>query len=68
MTSPDGDVRATGALSEPPSVTVEVVRNFLEAHGATLSAGDRIIAGSIITPLPIAPGEEVTVTFGPLGT
>ncbi len=68
VTTPDGEVRATGRLVEPPSVTVEVVRHFLAAHGAALSPGDRIIAGSIITPLPIAPGEDVTVTFGPLGT
>jgi 2-keto-4-pentenoate hydratase len=66
--SPDGAVRAVGTLAEPPAVTLETVRRFLEAHGATLSAGDRIIAGSIITPMPIAVGEDVTVTFGPLGT
>ena len=65
--SPDGDVRAAGTLAEAPSVTVDVVRSFLETHGATLSPGDRIIAGSIITPLSIAPGDAVTVTFGPLG-
>jgi 2-keto-4-pentenoate hydratase len=65
---PNGDVRAVGTLMEPPSVTVEVVRSFLEAHCALLSEGDRIIAGTIITPLPVAPGEDITVTFGPLGT
>ncbi len=68
VTSSKGEIRAVGILAEAPSVTVETVRRFLEAHGATLSPGDRIIAGSIITPLPIAPGEDVAVTFGPLGS
>jgi len=68
VTSADGHVRATGALAEPPSVTVEVVHRFLETHGAALSAGDRIIAGSLITPMPVAAGDRFEVDFGPLGT
>jgi 2-keto-4-pentenoate hydratase len=62
-----GEERATGALLEDPAAAIRVVREFLGAHGATLSEGDRIIAGSLITPLRIAPGEEVTVSFGALG-
>jgi 2-keto-4-pentenoate hydratase len=68
VTSRPGVVRATGALIEPPATTVNVVRAYLDLHGAALSAGDRIIAGSLITPLSIAPGEGVTVTFGALGS
>jgi 2-keto-4-pentenoate hydratase len=59
---------ADGHLDELPKVTVAVVRNFLQQHGATLAPGERIIAGSMITPLAVAPGDRLTVSFGPLGT
>jgi len=60
-------LEAVGHLTEPPAETVAVVRTFLAAHGATLEPGDRIIAGSLIAPLPIEPGDEVEVGFGILG-
>lgn len=60
-------LRADGQLTEAPEVTVQVVRSFLAAHGATLAPGDRIIAGSLIAPLPIEPGDELDVEFGTLG-
>jgi 2-keto-4-pentenoate hydratase len=63
----DGERVAEGRLVEAPEVTVEVVRSFLESHGALLSPGDRIIAGSMIVPLAIAPGERLEITFGVLG-
>ena len=63
----DGAVVATGMLEEPPAVTVEAVRSFLNAHGAQLMAGDRIIAGSMIPALAVAPGERLSVGFGRLG-
>ena len=44
-----------------------MVRAFLAAHGATLAPGDRIIAGSLIAPLAIAPGDALAVAFGVLG-
>jgi 2-keto-4-pentenoate hydratase len=62
-----GEERATGALVEDPAITVRVVHDFLAAHGATLTAGDRIIAGSLITPVPISQGEALTISFGELG-
>jgi 2-oxo-hept-3-ene-1,7-dioate hydratase len=62
-----GPPLATGRLSEDPETTVEVVRAFLAAHGATLAPGDRIIAGSLIAPLAIAPGDALEVAFGVLG-
>jgi 2-oxo-3-hexenedioate decarboxylase len=63
----DGAEVAAGLLLEEPGVTVEVVRSFLQAHGATLAPGDRIIAGSLIAPLNLEPGDTVDVAFGPLG-
>jgi 2-oxo-hept-3-ene-1,7-dioate hydratase len=59
---------AHGHLDEAPEVTVGVVRAFLEAHGARLLPGEWIIAGSLIAPLAVAPGDRFEVSFGPLGS
>ena len=32
-----------------------------------LQEGDRIIAGSVVAPVAVAPGDELSVSFGPLG-
>ena len=57
-----------GHLAEPPGVTVAEVRQFLRAHGAEMRAGDRIIAGSLIPPLAVSPGDRFHIDFGVLGT
>jgi 2-keto-4-pentenoate hydratase len=62
-----GEVVATGSLAEAPSRTIEVVRDFLDAHGASLDPGQRIICGSMITPMPVEPGQHLAIDFGPLG-
>ena len=59
---------ATGAITEDPLDTVAFVRSFLRAHGATLAPGDRIIAGSVVPPVPVAPGDSLVVSFGVLGS
>ena len=56
-----------GRITEDPAQTVAFVRTFLAGHGASLERGDRIIAGSVLPPLPVAPGDELHVDFGPLG-
>ena len=62
-----GTLVAEGALVEEPSTTVMFVRSFLTRHGATLRGGDRIIAGSVVAPVAVAAGDELSVSFGPLG-
>jgi 2-oxo-hept-3-ene-1,7-dioate hydratase len=62
-----GEVAASGALDEPPTVTLAMVRSFLDAHGAAIETGQRIIAGSLITPLAVSSGERLEIDFGPLG-
>jgi 2-keto-4-pentenoate hydratase len=57
----------TGRLVEAPGTTVDIVRAFLAAHGAELLPGDRIIAGSLIAPLPLEPGDALEVAYGVLG-
>jgi 2-oxo-hept-3-ene-1,7-dioate hydratase len=62
-----GDVMAEGVLTEDPAATLLFVRSYLAAHGAALVPGDRIIAGSVVAPVTVAPGDELDVSFGPLG-
>ena len=63
----EGAVVAEGRITEEPALTAEFVGRFLAAHGATLAPGDRIIAGSVVPPVAVAPGDALHVTFGPLG-
>ena len=44
------------------------VANELATHAGGLRAGDLVITGTCITPIPIAPGERVCVDFGDLGS
>ena len=62
-----GRTVAEGRLVEDPATTVTFVRAFLAAHGAALKSEDRIIAGSVVAPVTVAPGDELGVSFGPLG-
>jgi len=64
----DGEQIADGRLLEAPEVTIEVVSTFLATHDARLEPGERIIAGSLIVPIPVAPGDRLQVTFGVLGS
>jgi 2-keto-4-pentenoate hydratase len=62
-----GLVVAEGELTEDPATTLAVTRAFLAQHGATLEEGHRVIAGTLVAPLAVAPGDDLRVTFGPLG-
>jgi 2-oxo-hept-3-ene-1,7-dioate hydratase len=64
----DGAVVAEGALTKDPAVTVAFVRSYLSAHGSALEAGQRIICGSVVPPVAVAPGDALDVSFGPFGT
>jgi 2-keto-4-pentenoate hydratase len=61
------DAGATDA-TEDPAETVARVAGFLAAHGAQLRPGERIIAGTLVTPIPVGPGDEVEVDLAALGT
>jgi 2-keto-4-pentenoate hydratase len=64
----DGAVVAEGTLTKDPAITVAFARSFLAAHGGALEPGQRIICGSVVSPVPVAPGDALDVSFGPLGT
>jgi len=61
------DVIATGNLLEAPEITLAAVESFLAAHGAALSVGERIIAGSLTPPVPVEPGDHLEVSYGAFG-
>jgi 2-keto-4-pentenoate hydratase len=67
VTGNDARLHAHGALQDAPAATVDLVRSYLATHGAALSAGDRIIGGTMVAPLALEPGDKVTVDFGALG-
>jgi len=46
---------------------IELVDSTLRSSGESLDAGDRIIAGSLTTPVSVRPGDRVAVDLGPLG-
>jgi 2-keto-4-pentenoate hydratase len=63
----NGEDAGTGSLLEDPTTTASFVEGFLASHGAVLEPGQRIIAGSLTPPVSVAAGDELVVTFGPLG-
>jgi 2-keto-4-pentenoate hydratase len=56
-----------GRVTQDPAGTVAFVRRFLDVHGAVLEPGQRIIAGSVLPPVAVAPGDTLDVSFGVLG-
>jgi 2-keto-4-pentenoate hydratase len=40
---------------------------LLAACGERLRAGEVVITGSVVAPVPVAPGQRVVVELGPLG-
>jgi 2-oxo-3-hexenedioate decarboxylase len=64
----NGEERAAADAPDEFDEVVEVTARLLGAAGEQLRAGDRIIAGSITTPVAVRPGDAVTVDLGPLGS
>jgi 2-keto-4-pentenoate hydratase len=60
----DDVTEATGDLED----LVRHVAKTLADAGESLERGDRVICGSIVTALEIAPGDEVEVRLEPLGS
>jgi 2-keto-4-pentenoate hydratase len=64
----DGAVVAEGRLTKDPAITLGFVRSYLAAHGSALEPGQRIICGSVVPPVSVAPGDALDVSFGPFGS
>jgi 2-keto-4-pentenoate hydratase len=66
------DGREVGATDEVEALTGDLlalvahVGSVLPAFGATLRAGDVVIAGSIVPPFDVAPGHEIRFELSPL--
>jgi 2-keto-4-pentenoate hydratase len=43
------------------------VADLLDAFGERLSGGEVVITGSIVPPMPVAPGDRVEYELNPLG-
>lgn len=69
--SRDGtEVAATDDVTALVGEIVEVVRltaELLGECGEQLRAGDVVITGSVVPPLPVLPGQTITAGLGPLG-
>jgi 2-keto-4-pentenoate hydratase len=66
----DGQLVAEGRGSNVggPLHALTWLANELAAHGGGLRAGDLVITGTCVEPVPIAPGQRLRVDFGDLGT
>jgi 2-keto-4-pentenoate hydratase len=56
-----------GNVLGDPRVALTWLVNELSGLGITLKAGEVVTTGTCLTPLPIAPGDEMTADFGMLG-
>ena len=50
-----------------PRVALTWLANELSSLGITLKTGEVVTTGTCLVPLPIQPGDEITVDFGVLG-
>lgn len=51
-----------------PRIAMTWIANELSALGVTLKAGQAITTGTCLTPIVVAPGDEVHADYGVLGT
>ena len=58
---------AAGVLDHPANGIVWLARRYAE-QGLALEAGQVILAGSFTRPVDVAPGDEITVDYGDLGS
>ena len=59
--------RGSNVLGDPRWALAWLAQELCD-HGDHLRAGDWIITGTCVTPVPIAPGQHVRCDFGVLGT
>jgi 2-keto-4-pentenoate hydratase len=64
----NGEPVAAADRIEDPADTLTHVAGFLAEHGARLRPGERVIAGSLTAPIPVAAGDEARVVIEPLGS
>jgi 2-keto-4-pentenoate hydratase len=71
VTRNGAEVARADDLHALPGDPIELLRQtaeLLAACGEQLRAGDVVITGSVVPPMPIAPGEHIEVEMGQLGS
>jgi 2-oxo-hept-3-ene-1,7-dioate hydratase len=66
----NGDPAGTGDLGLVPAELGEVplrIAQLVAPYGEGVRAGDRIIAGALFPPIPVAAGDEIRAEIPPLG-
>ena len=58
--------RGANVLGDPRWALAWLAQELCD-HGDHLRAGDWVITGTCVTPVPIAPGQHVRCDFGALG-
>jgi 2-keto-4-pentenoate hydratase len=70
LTGPGGAERTVEdplALTEDPIDVVRHVADLLGEFGEALRAGEIVICGSIVPPIPVAPGDAFSYALDPVG-
>lgn len=62
------DTGVAAAVLNHPAMGVAWLANKLHAHGASLEAGEIILAGSFTKPMWVYPGDTVHADYGELGS
>ncbi len=71
IVSKNGEVEETGlagGVLNHPALGVAWLANRLHGHGASLAAGEVVLAGSFIRPIDVGPGDTVVADYGEFGT
>jgi 2-oxo-hept-3-ene-1,7-dioate hydratase len=69
--SRNGDVEETGLAAgvlNHPALGVAWLANRLHAHGERLEAGEIVLAGSFIRPIPVNAGDTISADYGAFGS
>lgn len=61
-----GSATAVEVLGDPLSL-VAIIANKIGQYGGTLEAGMVLMTGSIVTAMPVAPGDDLLIEFTRLG-
>jgi len=64
--APAGEGSGANVLGDP-RIALTWLANELSALGVTLKAGQAVITGTCVTPIPIAAGDRIDGDFGSLG-